>query len=60
MPRFFSNHGYHSSGSGKILHYVIDPRSWDNYFPEKEKDNPFPFTHYPDKRPVSLSRGGPW
>lgn len=60
MPRHFSNHGYHSSGSGKILHYVIDPRSWDNYFPEKEKDNPFPFTRYPDKRPVSLPRGGPW
>ncbi|MDG2399486.1 MAG: sulfatase-like hydrolase/transferase [Akkermansiaceae bacterium] len=60
MPRHFSNHGYHSSGSGKILHYVIDPQSWDNYFPEKEKDNPFPFTHYPDKRPVSLPRGGPW
>ena len=27
MPRFFSNHGYHSFGSGKILYYVIDPRS---------------------------------
>ena len=42
MPRFFSNHGYHSSGSGKILHYVIDPRSWDNYFPEKKKTIHFP------------------
>ena len=60
MPRHFSNHGYHSSGSGKILHYVIDPRSWDDYFPDKEKDNPFPRTKYPDKRPVSLPRGGPW
>lgn len=60
MPRHFSNHGYHSSGSGKILHYVIDPRSWDEYFPDKEKDNPFPFTRYPDQRPVSLPRGGPW
>ncbi|MDB4652787.1 sulfatase-like hydrolase/transferase [Akkermansiaceae bacterium] len=60
MPRHFSNHGYHSSGSGKILHYVIDPRSWDDYFPDKEKDNPFPKTRYPNKRPVSLPRGGPW
>lgn len=60
MPRHFANNGYHASGSGKILHYVIDPPSWDDYFPEKEKDNPFPFTRYPDERPVSLPRGGPW
>ena len=60
MPRHFSNHGYHAAGSGKILHYVIDPQSWDDYFPAKEKDNPFPFTLYPKKRPVSLPRGGPW
>jgi arylsulfatase A-like enzyme len=60
IPRHFSNHGYHSSGSGKILHYVIDPPSWDAYFPAKEGDDPFPFTLYPEKRPVSLPRGGPW
>jgi arylsulfatase A-like enzyme len=60
MPRHFSNHGYHSAGSGKILHYVIDPPSWDAYFPAKEGDDPFPFTLYPEKRPVSLPRGGPW
>lgn len=60
MPRHFSNHGYHAAGSGKILHYVIDPQSWDDYFPAKEKDNPFPHTLYPEKRPVSLPRGGPW
>lgn len=60
MPRHFSNHGYHSAGSGKILHYVIDPRSWDDYFPAKETDNPFPKTLYPENRPVSLPRGGPW
>lgn len=60
MPRYFSNHGYRSAGSGKILHYVIDPQSWDDYFPEKSKDNPFPRTFYPKKRPVSLPVGGPW
>ena len=60
MPRHFSNHGYWSAGSGKLLHYVIDPVSWDDYFPKKETDNPFPKTYYPKKRPVSLPRGGPW
>jgi len=60
MPRYFSNHGYWSAGSGKLLHYVIDPPSWDDYFPEKAKDNPFPHTHYPKQRPVSLPRGGDW
>lgn len=60
MPRYFSNHGYWSAGSGKLLHYVIDPVSWDDYFPEKESDNPFPQTYAPKERPVSLPRGGPW
>ena len=60
MPRHFSNHGYWSAGSGKLLHYIIDPVSWDDYFPKKETDNPFPKTYYPKKRPVSLPRGGPW
>jgi arylsulfatase A-like enzyme len=60
MPRHFANHGYHAAGSGKILHYVIDPQSWDDYFPKKEGDNPFPFTLDPKKRPVSLPRGGEW
>lgn len=60
MPRHFSNHGYWSAGSGKLLHYIIDPVSWDDYFPQKETDNPFPKTYYPKKRPVSLPRGGPW
>ena len=60
MPRHFANHGYWSAGSGKLLHYVIDPQSWDDYFPEKEKDNPFPRTYYPENRPVNLPRGGPW
>jgi arylsulfatase A-like enzyme len=60
LPRYFSNHGYWSAGSGKILHYVIDPPSWDDYFPAKENDNPFPRTFYPKQRPVSLPVGGPW
>jgi choline-sulfatase len=60
LPRCFSRHGYWSAGSGKILHYIIDPPSWDDYFPAKEKDNPFPRTFYPSKRPVSLPRAGDW
>jgi len=60
MPKYFSRHGYWSAGSGKILHYFIDAPSWDEYFPAKETENPFPRTLYPEERPVSLPRGGPW
>jgi arylsulfatase A-like enzyme len=60
LPRYFSRNGYWSAGSGKLLHYVIDPQSWDDYFPAKEKDDPFPRTFDPKERPVSLPRGGPW
>ncbi len=60
LPQHFRNHGYRAFGSGKILHYFIDARSWDEYFPEKESEDPFPRTLYPEKRPVSLPRGGPW
>ncbi len=60
LPKTFSRHGYHSSGSGKMLHYFIDAPSWDEYFPEAKSENPFPRTLYPEKRPLSLPRGGPW
>jgi arylsulfatase A-like enzyme len=60
LPRYFSRHGYWSAGSGKLLHYVIDPQSWDDYFPDKAKDNPFPRTFNPEKRPVNLPRAGAW
>ncbi len=60
LPRYFSNHGYWSAGSGKLLHYVIDPPSWDDYFPDIAKDNPFPRTFHPEKRPVNLPRAGAW
>ena len=60
LPRYFANHGYWAGGSGKILHYFIDAPSWDEYFPKKETEDPFPRTLYPEKRPVSLPRGGPW
>lgn len=60
MPRHFANHGYWSAGAGKLLHYMIDPPSWDDYFPAKAKDNPLPETFYPAKRPVNLPVGGPW
>ncbi len=60
LPKYFSRHGYWAGGSGKILHYFIDARSWDEYYPEKETENPFP-PHVPwGKRPKSLPRGGPW
>ncbi|MBE7495134.1 MAG: sulfatase-like hydrolase/transferase [Verrucomicrobiaceae bacterium] len=60
MPKFFSRHGYWSAGSGKLLHYFIDASSWDDYFPAKEKENPFPPTFDPPNRPISLPVGGPW
>jgi len=60
LPRYFSRHGYASTGSGKMLHYIIDPQSWDDYFPDKATDNPFPSTFHPAQRPVSLPGGGPW
>ena len=60
LPKTFSRNGYWAGGSGKMLHYFIDARSWDEYFPKKETENPFPRTLYPSQRPVSLPRGGPW
>ncbi|MCB1208553.1 MAG: sulfatase-like hydrolase/transferase [Verrucomicrobiales bacterium] len=60
IPRYFAKHGYWSAGAGKLLHYMIDPPSWDDYFPDKAKDNPLPETFYPAKRPVNLPVGGPW
>lgn len=60
IPKYFSNHGYWSGGSGKMLHYFIDAQSWDEYYPAKETENPFP-EHIPwGERPKSLPRGGPW
>ncbi|MDP6443424.1 MAG: sulfatase-like hydrolase/transferase [Pirellulaceae bacterium] len=60
LPELFRRQGYWAGGSGKILHYFIDARSWDVYFPNKESENPFPRTLYPEQRPVNLPRGGPW
>jgi choline-sulfatase len=60
LPKYFANHGYWAAGSGKLLHYFIDARSWHEYFPAKETEDPFPRTLYPEQRPVSLPRGGPW
>lgn len=60
LPKTFSKNGYRSTGSGKMLHYIIDAQSWDDYFPEPASEMPIPHTLYPDKRPVSLPRGGPW
>ncbi|MEK9950207.1 MAG: sulfatase-like hydrolase/transferase, partial [Verrucomicrobiales bacterium] len=60
LQQHFRNQDYLAIGSGKMLHYFIDARSRDKYYPEKETENPFPRTVYPDKRPVNLPRGGPW
>ncbi len=60
IPRYFMDHGYWSAGSGKILHYFTDAASWDEYFPPKETENPFPSTLYPQERPVGLPRAGAW
>jgi arylsulfatase A-like enzyme len=60
LPKTFSKHGYHSAGAGKLLHYFIDAPSWDDYFPAAEKEQPLPRTLYPEQRPLSLPRGGPW
>lgn len=60
IPKCFSRQGYWSAGAGKLLHYKIDPQSWDDYFPKKQTDDPLPPTHYPKNRPVSLPVGGPW
>lgn len=60
IPKYFSRHGYWSAGSGKILHYFIDAQSWDEYYPAKETEDPFPRTLYPKNRPINLPVGGPW
>lgn len=60
LPRYFSRHGYWSGGSGKMLHYFIDAQSWDEYYPKKETENPFPPHIRWGKRPKSLPRGGKW
>ena len=60
LPDFLRSHGYRAKGSGKLLHYFIDARSWDEYFPKKHTENPFaPHLDW-GKRPKSLPRGGPW
>ena len=60
LPKYFSRHGYWAGGSGKMLHYFIDAQSWDEYYPKKETENPFP-PHIPwGERPKSIPRGGPW
>jgi arylsulfatase A-like enzyme len=60
IPQFLRDHGYLAAGSGKMLHYFIDAKSWDEYFPKAASENPFPETYHPQKRPVNLERGGPW
>ncbi|MBA2113102.1 sulfatase-like hydrolase/transferase [Bremerella alba] len=60
LPKTFSRNGYHASGSGKMLHYIIDAQSWDDYYPKPSSEMPIPETLYPEQRPLSLPRGGPW
>ncbi len=60
LPQYFREHGYFAAGSGKLLHYFIDAKSWDLYFPNGASENPFPKTFDPPNRPLSLKRGGSW
>lgn len=60
IPQYFRNNGYRAAGSGKLLHYFIDAKSWDEYFPKAASENPLPETFYPKERPVNLPVGGPW
>ena len=60
LPAVLREQGYKALGSGKLLHYFTDARSWDKYFPEASTENPLPETLYPTKRPVSLPRAGEW
>ncbi|MCA9045692.1 MAG: sulfatase-like hydrolase/transferase, partial [Planctomycetaceae bacterium] len=60
LPQHFREHGYWAAGSGKLLHYFIDAKSWDDYYPKPETEDPFPETFYPKNRPVNLPRGGNW
>lgn len=60
LPQVLREQGYTALGSGKLLHYFTDARSWDRYFPEASTENPIPETLYPNKRPVSLPRAGEW
>jgi arylsulfatase A-like enzyme len=60
IPRYFSRNGYWSAGSGKMLHYFIDAPSWDDYYPDKEREDPFPPWMKFGPRPKSLPRAGDW
>jgi len=60
IPEYFADNGYWSAGSGKILHYFTHAQAWDEYYPEKSTENPIPETLYPEVRPLTLKRGGPW
>ena len=60
LPAVLREQGYTALGSGKLLHYFTDARSWDTYFPDASTENPIPETLYPAKRPVSLPRAGDW
>lgn len=60
LPQALSRQGYYSIGAGKLLHYFIERPSWDEYFPKGDTDWPLPETLYPEKRPLTLPRGGPW
>jgi arylsulfatase A-like enzyme len=41
LPQYFMGQGYRAAGAGKIFHNdQADPRSWDAYFPSKERHMP--------------------
>jgi arylsulfatase A-like enzyme len=59
LPRYFSRHGYWSAGSGKMLHYIIDPPSGMITFRTKRRTIPS-LARFIPKRPVNLPRAGDW
>jgi len=52
IPEQFRRHGYKAMGGGKILHgNQLDPDSWDEYFPSKERAKPG--DPLPETRPLN-------
>ncbi len=48
LGRYFRDHGYYSTGAGKIFHYhMIDTSCWDDYWPAI--DNNMPKEYFPER-----------
>ncbi len=48
IGRYFRDHGYYSTGAGKIFHYhMVDPDCWDEYWPSQENNMPAEYIPLP-------------